>query len=206
MKSIVVVGAQWGDEGKGKVVDYLAASFDYIARCAGGHNAGPHRHLQRKPLRPAADPLRDFASRQARGDWIGSGRGPGGTGGRTGHACESRDRHHGTFASVHPRALDFSLSPANGESGRGGARRVENRHDVARNRPGLRRQNGAARNSRRRHAQSSSISRKACPRDFRKGRRVPRNLRRASRYRRDSPISISRWPSGFARSWRMRRS
>jgi adenylosuccinate synthase len=40
MKSIVVVGAQWGDEGKGKVVDFLAASFDYIARCAGGHNAG----------------------------------------------------------------------------------------------------------------------------------------------------------------------
>src|SRR5690349_22833787 len=40
MKSIVVVGAQWGDEGKGKVVDYMAASFDFIARCAGGHNAG----------------------------------------------------------------------------------------------------------------------------------------------------------------------
>ena len=39
MKSIVVVGAQWGDEGKGKVVDYMAASFDYVARCAGGHNA-----------------------------------------------------------------------------------------------------------------------------------------------------------------------
>jgi hypothetical protein len=28
MKSVVVVGAQWGDEGKGKVVDYLAGSFD----------------------------------------------------------------------------------------------------------------------------------------------------------------------------------
>jgi adenylosuccinate synthase len=40
MTAIVVVGAQWGDEGKGKVVDYLAASFDYIARCQGGHNAG----------------------------------------------------------------------------------------------------------------------------------------------------------------------
>ena len=40
MKSVVVVGAQWGDEGKGKVVDYLAASFDYIARYAGGNNAG----------------------------------------------------------------------------------------------------------------------------------------------------------------------
>lgn len=40
MKAIVVVGAQWGDEGKGKVVDYLSSSFDWIARYAGGHNAG----------------------------------------------------------------------------------------------------------------------------------------------------------------------
>jgi len=39
-KAVVVIGAQWGDEGKGKVVDYLASSFDYIARYAGGHNAG----------------------------------------------------------------------------------------------------------------------------------------------------------------------
>jgi adenylosuccinate synthase len=39
-KAIAVVGAQWGDEGKGKIVDYLAASFDYTARYAGGHNAG----------------------------------------------------------------------------------------------------------------------------------------------------------------------
>src|ERR1700683_4015853 len=39
-KAIVVVGAQWGDEGKGKVVDYLAGGFDYTARFAGGHNAG----------------------------------------------------------------------------------------------------------------------------------------------------------------------
>ena len=39
-KAIAVVGAQWGDEGKGKVVDCLAQSFDYTARYAGGHNAG----------------------------------------------------------------------------------------------------------------------------------------------------------------------
>src|SRR5947199_9052197 len=38
MKSVVVVGAQWGDEGKGKVADYLSGSFDYIARVAGGYN------------------------------------------------------------------------------------------------------------------------------------------------------------------------
>src|ERR1700720_1275002 len=39
-KADAVVGAQWGDEGKGKVVDFLASSFDYTARYAGGHNAG----------------------------------------------------------------------------------------------------------------------------------------------------------------------
>src|SRR5438445_11968981 len=47
MKSVAVVGAQWGDEGKGKVVDYLAGSFDYIVRVAGGHNAG-HTVIIRK--------------------------------------------------------------------------------------------------------------------------------------------------------------
>jgi adenylosuccinate synthase len=40
MKNIVVVGAQWGDEGKGKVVDILAPYFDIVARDQGGHNAG----------------------------------------------------------------------------------------------------------------------------------------------------------------------
>lgn len=39
-KAIAIVGAQWGDEGKGKVVDYLAGSFDCSARYGGGHNAG----------------------------------------------------------------------------------------------------------------------------------------------------------------------
>lgn len=40
MKNIVVVGAQWGDEGKGKVVDILAPYFHIVARYQGGHNAG----------------------------------------------------------------------------------------------------------------------------------------------------------------------
>ena len=37
---IVIVGAQWGDEGKGKIVDLLADRFDIVARYQGGHNAG----------------------------------------------------------------------------------------------------------------------------------------------------------------------
>ena len=36
----VVLGAQWGDEGKGKLVDLLAVGMDVTARCAGGNNAG----------------------------------------------------------------------------------------------------------------------------------------------------------------------
>jgi len=39
-KTAVVVGAQWGDEGKGKIVDVLSESFSVVARYAGGHNAG----------------------------------------------------------------------------------------------------------------------------------------------------------------------
>ena len=39
-KTAVVVGAQWGDEGKGKIVDVLSESFALVARYAGGHNAG----------------------------------------------------------------------------------------------------------------------------------------------------------------------
>jgi adenylosuccinate synthase len=40
MPAVVVVGAQWGDEGKGKVVDVLMESADVVARYQGGHNAG----------------------------------------------------------------------------------------------------------------------------------------------------------------------
>jgi adenylosuccinate synthase len=39
-KNVAVVGLQWGDEGKGKIVDILAAGFDCVARYQGGHNAG----------------------------------------------------------------------------------------------------------------------------------------------------------------------
>ena len=39
-KTAVIVGAQWGDEGKGKIVDVLSQNFSVVARYAGGHNAG----------------------------------------------------------------------------------------------------------------------------------------------------------------------
>ncbi len=51
MSVIAVVGAQWGDEGKGRVVDYLADDADLVIRYGGGNNAGhtvvnPHGHFK----------------------------------------------------------------------------------------------------------------------------------------------------------------
>src|SRR3990172_2166850 len=40
MPNIVIAGAQWGDEGKGKIVDLLTAKVQVVARYNGGHNAG----------------------------------------------------------------------------------------------------------------------------------------------------------------------
>jgi adenylosuccinate synthase len=48
--NVVVLGTQWGDEGKGKIVDLLTASFDVIARYQGGHNAGHTVYLAGKKL------------------------------------------------------------------------------------------------------------------------------------------------------------
>ena len=40
MANVVVVGSQWGDEGKGKIVDWLSERADIVVRLQGGHNAG----------------------------------------------------------------------------------------------------------------------------------------------------------------------
>ena len=40
MNNVAVIGSQWGDEGKGKIVDWLSEKADVIIRFQGGHNAG----------------------------------------------------------------------------------------------------------------------------------------------------------------------
>src|SRR3982074_1743875 len=40
MANLIILGSQWGDEGKGKIVDLFADRFDMVARYQGGHNAG----------------------------------------------------------------------------------------------------------------------------------------------------------------------
>ncbi len=50
MANLHVVGTQWGDEGKGKIVDLLAPSFDIVARYQGGHNAGHTVYVSGKKI------------------------------------------------------------------------------------------------------------------------------------------------------------
>lgn len=50
MANVIVLGTQWGDEGKGKIVDVLTPSFDVIVRYQGGHNAGHTVYLKGKKL------------------------------------------------------------------------------------------------------------------------------------------------------------
>ena len=51
MSIIVVVGSQWGDEGKGKITDFLAERADVIARYQGGNNAGHTIKFDGKPYK-----------------------------------------------------------------------------------------------------------------------------------------------------------
>jgi len=50
MANIVVLGTQWGDEGKGKIIDLIAPSFDVVARSQGGHNAGHTVYVNGKKI------------------------------------------------------------------------------------------------------------------------------------------------------------
>lgn len=54
--ALVVLGAQWGDEGKGKIVDVLCESVDIVGRCQGGSNAGHTIKVAEDTLTAAAQP------------------------------------------------------------------------------------------------------------------------------------------------------
>ena len=151
MPGIAIVGAQWGDEGKGKVVDLLAERADVVARFQGGNNAG-HTIVRGEEtfkfhlipsgiLYPACtcvigngvvvDPrvlVEELEGLRARGDRLVEPPGE------------------------RERAPDHALPPAPGHGGRGTARAQRDRDHEARHRPLLRRQGGAARHPRAGHA------------------------------------------------------
>ena len=64
--NVCVLGAQWGDEGKGKIVDLLTPYFSVVARYQGGHNAGHTVYVNGQEVRPAPDSVRHPASDASR--------------------------------------------------------------------------------------------------------------------------------------------
>src|SRR6202000_578824 len=57
MANVVVVGAQWGDEGKGKIVDWLSEQADIFVRFQGGHNAGHTLVINGETYKLALEPF-----------------------------------------------------------------------------------------------------------------------------------------------------
>jgi adenylosuccinate synthase len=138
MANVAVVGAQWGDEGKGKIVDWLSARADVIVRFQGGHNAGHtlviDGHTYKLSLLPSGivrpgtlsvigngvvlDPwaLLDEMERMA---------------------AEGVEITPETAAHRRERAADPARAPRPRPAARGGRRQGEDRHDGTRHRPGL---------------------------------------------------------------------
>ena len=151
MPGIVIVGAQWGDEGKGKITDLLAEHGDAVVRFQGGNNAG-HTIVRgdeewKLHLIPSGHPLPGQAlrDRQRRGDR------PEGADRRARRAARARDRRQRP-AHLRQRAPDHALPPAARLGRRGEARQPADRHHAAGHRPLLRRQGRAPGHPRAGHA------------------------------------------------------
>ena len=61
MANTILVGAQWGDEGKGKIIDVLTEQADVVVRTQGGNNARAHGFSSVTKIRPASHPIRHSA-------------------------------------------------------------------------------------------------------------------------------------------------
>ena len=180
MKVVAVLGGQWGDEGKGKVVDLLANRFDIVARYHGGHNAGHtvkfgdrHFALHLLPAgivrgrRPSSAPASSSTSRRSSPRSTRCAE----AGVEVGENLLLSDRAHG-----HP-----PVAPAPGRRARRGRRRGEDRHDAARDRPRLR------------------VARRP-PGDPRRGALPPRDAGRARRGHRRGDGRAPARPRGIGRS------
>ena len=138
MANVVVVGSQWGDEGKGKIVDWLSEQADIVVRFQGGHNAGHTLVIDGDHLQAVAAALRRGARRQAVHHRQRRGGRSAGADRRNRQARQTGRRGDaGKSAHRRKRALD----PAAASRTRRGARGSSDdphRHHQARHRPGLR--------------------------------------------------------------------
>jgi adenylosuccinate synthase len=137
MANVVVVGSQWGDEGKGKIVDWLSEQADIVVRFQGGHNAGHTLVINGTTYKLSLLP--SGVVRSGKLSVIGNGvvldpRA----------LIEELDRLAGQGVEVTPDNLRIVAAPATRRHPRAG--HDSNRNHPARHRPGLRGQGRAARN------------------------------------------------------------
>ena len=146
MANVVVVGAQWGDEGKGKIVDWLSERADVICRFQGGHNAGHTLVIDGEVYKLHALAVGRGARRQAVGhrQWRRSGPLASAGRDRDGAGAGCRDQPETLMIAENtPLILPLARRVGPG-AGRGGFEGHQDRHDGARDWPGVRRQGGAA--------------------------------------------------------------
>ena len=142
MPGIVIVGAQWGDEGKGKITDLLAEHADAVVRFQGGNNAGHTIVRGERGVEAPPDPLRDPLPGQALRDRQRRRDRPEGADRRARRAARAARRRQRP-ADLGQRAPDHALPPAARLGRRGEARQPADRHHAPRHRPLLRRQGRA---------------------------------------------------------------
>ena len=148
MGNVVVVGAQWGDEGKGKIVDWLSERADVIARFQGGHNAGHTLVIDGTVYKLSLLP--SGIVRPGKLSVIGNGvvLDPWAL-------LAEIEKLRGQGVAITPENLmiaentpaDPAAAPGPRPHARGGGRRGQDRHHRPRHRPGLRGQGRAAQRS-----------------------------------------------------------
>ena len=198
--NIVVLGAQFGDEGKGKIVDLMTPRFQWVARYQGGHNAGHTVYVSGKKFVLHLIPsgiLHDGVMCV-----IGNGVvvDPQALFKEIEELAGARHRRRRPAADQRQGALDPAVSPRARRAERSAARRAEDRHDVARHRSGLRGQDRPPRHPRLRSRRHQGARRRGArerqrPQPDHQGldARLEAGLRPAARVRRaDAPLDRRR--------------
>ena len=138
--NIVVLGAQWGDEGKGKIVDLLTPNFSVVGRYQGGHNAGHTVYVRGQKYVLHLIPSGILHARRVLPHRQRRGRRPGSALCRDRHAGGARHRRRRPALHQRSRAPHPAVPPRTRRAERSAPRRTQDRHDLARHRPRLRRQ------------------------------------------------------------------
>ncbi len=149
MANVVVVGAQWGDEGKGKIVDWLSERADIVVRYQGGHNAGHTLVIGNETYKLSLLP--SGVVRPGKLGIIGNGVvvDPWALGEEIARLEKQGVKINRDNLRIAENAtLILPLAPRARPDARGCRRRGQDRHDRSRHRPGLRGQGRPPRHSR----------------------------------------------------------